>query len=168
MFAHERVHCSIVQVAAWRDGTAEVVSRLRTAGWELPEFGHAWFAPQRLALSVVPQRWLLIDEKPDSTLLGDCTAAVGESAAVVELTAARSAWRVTGDAARTALAAGCRLDLDPAVFPPGTAAATLIAQVHSVVVAHPECLLLLCSSSVAGHFGDWLQHVAPATHAAKA
>jgi sarcosine oxidase subunit gamma len=155
----ERVHFGIVQVAAWRGGDAALASRLNTLGWELPALGRAWFGPQRIALCVQPHRWLLLDESRQSDVAARCSEAVAETGAVVDLSAARSGWRLHGAPARQSLAAGCRLDLAPAAFPIGQAAATTIAQVHATIVAEPESWLLLCSSSVTEHFSGWLHHV---------
>ena len=44
----------LVQVAAWRGGESALAVRLRAAGWELPQFGHAWFGSGRIACSVRP------------------------------------------------------------------------------------------------------------------
>lgn len=159
MFAVERVHFNIVQVAAFRDREAELIQRLQAAGWELPTLGHAVAATHgRIALAVIPGRWLLLDAQ-SLTLAHDCVLAAGDAAAVVELTSARSVWRISGESSREALAAGCRLDLHPAAFASGRAAGTLIAQVHSVLVALPQSMLLLASASMSKHVGDWLQHI---------
>ena len=54
------------------------------------------------------------------------------------------------------LARGCRLDLDPAVMPTGSAVATVIAQVAVTLVAMPAGLLLLTPSTTARHLREWL------------
>jgi sarcosine oxidase subunit gamma len=157
--APERVHFSIVQVAAWRGGDAALASRLQTLGWELPTLGRAWFGQRRTALCVQPHHWLLLDETQDPDFVARCREAVADAGAVAELTAARSAWRLRGETARQNLAAGCRLDLAPSAFAIGQAAATTIAQVHATLLASPDGWLLLCSSSVTKHFEAWLEHV---------
>jgi sarcosine oxidase gamma subunit len=48
------------------------------------------------------------------------------------------------------------LDLDPQHFPKGRAAATIVAQVATVIVALPHGLLLLTPSTTARHFCEWL------------
>jgi sarcosine oxidase subunit gamma len=101
---------------------------------------------------------LLLDESRQSDCAARCSEVVAEAGAVVELSAARSAWRLHGARARQSLAAGCRLDLAPAAFPIGQATATTIAQVHATIVAEPASWLLLCSSSVTEHFAGWLHH----------
>jgi sarcosine oxidase subunit gamma len=157
--APERVHFGIAHIAAWRGGDAALAERLQSIGWELPPLGRAWFGPQRIAVCVQPHRWLLLDESRSVDFTARCLEAVADTGAVVELTAARSAWRLRGANARKHLIEGCRLDLAPAAFPVGQAAATTIAQVHATIVAEPDGWLLLCSASVTEHFDGWLQHI---------
>lgn len=160
--APERLRYDLVQVAAWRGGEAALAERLRAAGWELPPFGQAWARDGRIACSVRPQRWLLAAEtggmRPGATLAEACVAAVGETGAVTDLSAARGAWRVTDPKARERLAAGCRLDLDPAAFPAGRAAVTLIAQVPVMLACLDDGWLLMAPSSMSGHIEAWLHH----------
>ncbi|MBU3671406.1 MAG: hypothetical protein FGM43_02565 [Sinobacteraceae bacterium] len=157
--APERVRFSIVQIAAWRGGDATLAARLQPLGCELPPLGRAWFGAGRTVLSVQPHRWLLLDAAGEVDFANRCREAVADAGAVVDLTAARSAWRLHGSMARQRLAAGCRLDLAPSAFPIGHAAATTIAQVHTTLLASPEGLLLLCSSSVTRHVEAWLEQV---------
>lgn len=154
------VPLGIVQVAPWRGGDAALAERLQTAGWALPGFGEVWSAPGRLACSVRPRRWLLVSETAPEALAAACEAAVAGTGAVTDLTAARRSWRVTDPRAREWLAAGCRLDLDPSVFPTGRATVTLIAQVPVMLASLTDGWLLTAPSSMAGHFGDWLRHAA--------
>lgn len=154
----------VVQVASWRGGDAALAERLRAAGWELPPFGHAWWSADRLACSVRPHRWLLVagpaSSAPAATLASTCETAVGPAGAVTDLSSARRAWRITDPRAREWLAAGCRLDLDPAAFPAGRAAVTLVAQVPAMVVALPDAWLLMVPASMGGHFDAWLRAAA--------
>jgi sarcosine oxidase subunit gamma len=159
-------HFSLVQVAPWRGGEALLAERLQAAGWPLPPLGAAWFGDAaRMAMSVRPQRWLLLDEARRDTHHGsadfhaEIAHAVGDAGAVVDISAARHLWRLQGTAMRERLAAGCRLDLHPAVFPPARAAATLIAQVNALVIALPEGWMLLAPTSTARHFNEWLQRI---------
>ena len=161
--ASRTVEFEVVQVAAWRGGEAALHERLRAAGWMLPTFGQSWSVDGRLACCVRPERWLLIAEcagGPDGALAEACRAVMGDSGAVTDLSAARRAWRLQDPQARHKLAAGCRLDLDPAAFPPGQATVTLIAQVPVMIVSIDGGWLLMAPSSMAGHVDDWLRHVA--------
>ena len=162
MSAPERLRYDLVQVAPWRGDEAAFAERLRALGWELPAFGHLWSAPRRLACSVRPGRWLLATEptaaSPAGTLATLCETAIAGTGAVTDLSAARGAWRLSGPQARTWLAAGCRLDLDPAAFPTGRATVTLIAQVPVFLASLEDGWLLMAPSSMADHIEGWLHH----------
>lgn len=162
MSAPERLRFDLVQVAPWRGDESAVTERLCSAGWELPAFGHLWSAPGRLACSVRPGRWLLATEptaaSPAGTLAALCETAIAGAGAVTDLSAARGVWRVSGPQARGWLSAGCRLDLDPAVFPPGRATVTLISQVPIFIASMDDSWLLMAPSSMAEHFEGWLHH----------
>jgi len=75
------------------------------------------------------------------------------------MSSARHLWRLQGATAREQLAAGCRLDLHESAFPPGRAAATLIAQVNTLVIAAPTGWMMLAPTSTARHFNEWLQRI---------
>jgi sarcosine oxidase, subunit gamma len=153
----EPVQLQIVQVAEWRDGTAPLAARLQSLGWELPPLGQVTVAGGSMALAVQPRRWLLLDPAPEPDLATACQRAIGDAAAVVDLSSALRAWRLVGPDARSILAHGCRLDLDPRAFPSGKVASTLIAQLTVILAALPQDWLLLSASTTAGHFADWLR-----------
>lgn len=162
MSAPERLRYDLVQVAPWRGTEAAFADRLQTLGWELPAFGHLWSASGRLACSVRPGRWLLATEpsaaSPVGTLAALCETAIAGTGAVTDLSAARSAWRISGPQARARLSAGCRLDLDPAAFPTGRATVTLIAQVPVFIASMDDGWLLMAPSSMTEHLEGWLHH----------
>jgi heterotetrameric sarcosine oxidase gamma subunit len=152
----------VVQIAAWRDGSAALHDRLRDAGWGLPPFGAAWCDDDRVACSVRPTRWLLIAPAPPSgttepTLAERCETLIGDAGAVTDLSAARCAWRISDPDVSRWLAAGCRLDLHPEAFAVGQAAVTLIAQVPVMVVRRASDWLLIAPSSMAEHVDAWLR-----------
>src|SRR5205814_8972166 len=77
-----------------------------------------------------------------------------------DLPAGLAAWRVAGREGRDARARACRLDLDPQVFPAGSAAATVMAQVGVILAVLPSGLLLLPPTSTARHLRAWLASTA--------
>jgi sarcosine oxidase subunit gamma len=110
---------------------------------------------------VRPERWLLLSAPAAPAAAAHTWQSLcSGQAAVVELSSALSALLLGGVAARTVLTRGCRLDLDPEVFPPGHAAATIMAQVSVIVAALPAGVLLLTPASTARHFREWLTAVA--------
>jgi sarcosine oxidase subunit gamma len=148
----------IVEIAAFRGRASELQSVAASHGVTLPARGEARFvAADTLALSVRPERWLLLSP----------AAAPGESArvgqrifagvgAVIEHSSGLAAFYLAGQAWREVLKRGCRLDLDPRVFPPGAAAATIIAQVSVTLAALTRGPLLLTPATTARHFREWL------------
>ena len=153
----------VIEVAALRNGAASVERFGLACGQPLPAFGRVSTAGACLALCVRPARWLLIAAPGDDSRGAraarwrhGCAAA----AAVTELSSALTGFRLGGGAVREMLARGCRLDLDPQVFPPGHAAATVMVQVPVVLAALPHGMLLLTASSTAQHFAEWLDSTA--------
>jgi sarcosine oxidase subunit gamma len=108
-------------------------------------------------LSVRPQRWLLLGAPAapgaNAALWQGVCAGVG---AAIDLSSALTALYLAGPAARELLARSCRLDLDPDAFPPGSAAATIMIQVSTILAALPSGLLLLTPATTARHVREWL------------
>ena len=114
-------------------------------------------APSLLVLSVRPGRWLFISPLSAAGAAAQhWSATAGGQGTVVDLSSALSCVLLCGARAREVLARGCRLDLDPALFVPGCAAATLMAQVAVTLAALPAGMLLLSPASTARHFREWL------------
>jgi sarcosine oxidase subunit gamma len=136
-------------------------ARRRVAGLELPLFGRLSRGPRQVVLSVRPGRWLVLAEPQDPGLAAEQWAlACAGQGSVVDLSSALSAFHLDGTRATEVLARGCRLDLDPAVFQTGRAAATIMAQVGVILAALPAGLLLLTPSSTARHLREWLSATA--------
>jgi heterotetrameric sarcosine oxidase gamma subunit len=150
----------VIEIAALRGGIAAARDFGSGCGEVLPEFGRIAISPAHLALCVRPGRWLLLDPRPPP-LRGSRAARWREgcagSAAVTELSSALAAFSVSGGGHREMLARGCRLDLDPQVFAPGSAAATVMAQVPVILAALSQAMLLLTPASTARHFREWLE-----------
>ncbi len=154
---------AIIEIAALRGGAAVAQGFGARYGEVLPGFGRVVIGQVQLALCVRPGRWLLVDPRP-APLRGAQAARWHEgcagAAAVTELSSALAAFTVSGIEARHMLARGCRLDLDPLVFPCGSAAATVVAQVPVILAALSQAILLLTPSSTAQHFKEWLETTA--------
>jgi heterotetrameric sarcosine oxidase gamma subunit len=149
----------VVELAAVRDRAQVLKALARRRGMQLPDLGHVVASEGTLVLCVRPERWLVVTPPESSG-----SAAAGWQAACagcgigVDLSSALTALEVAGPAVRTLLARGCRLDLDPDVFPAGHAAATIMAQVPVILAALETAVLLLTPSSTARHFREWLTH----------
>ena len=147
----------VVEIAAFRDRASELESLLAARGLTLPARGTGRFvAADTIALSVRPGRFLLLSPAGapgESThywegLCAGTGAAIDHSSGLAVLYVAGEAWREV-------LKRGCRLDLDPRVFPAGAAAATIIAQVPATLAVLPRGLLLLTPATTARHVREW-------------
>ena len=140
-----------------RDATAAVAARAAARGVALPRLGQLTRAPGALALGGRPGRTLLLSAP---VAAGAAAAlwreACGAQAAAVDLSSALTVLHLGGESLREALARGCRLDLDPGLFPAGRVAATIIAQVATTLAALPTGMLILTPSSTAQHWREWL------------
>lgn len=107
-----------------------------------------------------PDEWLVLAGPGRQRELEDqLRAAIGdEHGAVVDVSAQRTALSVTGPAARTLLARGCAIDLDPRVAPAGTCVQTLLARAGVTIVVRDDGtgFLLLVRASFAEYLAAWL------------
>ena len=151
----------IVELVALREREYVLKALTGRRGVSLPHFGRLAAAGDTLALCVRPQRWLLLSAPlaPGLSASAWQEPCVG-MAAVVDLSSALVAVHLSGARAREALARSCRLDLDPEVFPPGHAAATIMAQVGAILAAVPGGMLILTPASTARHLREWLASAA--------
>jgi sarcosine oxidase subunit gamma len=155
------VSTDVVELAALRERLQVLKALAGRRGMALPERGRVVAIRDTLALCVRPQRWLLLSSPAAAGVAAAHWQQVSAgAAAALDLSSALLALHVSGPRARHALVRGCRLDLDPAVFPPGTAAATLIAQVSALIAALPSGFLLLTPATTGRHFRDWLSAAA--------
>jgi heterotetrameric sarcosine oxidase gamma subunit len=151
----------VVELAAFRQQREEVWTQAVRSGWSLPAMGRVQVQVNRLALSVRPDRWLLLtthNAKEEDAASWE--KRLGGSAAVIDHSSGLAAFGLSGPSMRDVLARGCRVDLDPSAFPAGSAAATIVAQVPVVLGAVSSGLLLLTPSTTARHLREWLAHTA--------
>jgi sarcosine oxidase subunit gamma len=145
----------VIELAALRGRASELGALAGEGGARLAALGRSEQSHSQLTLGVRPERWLLLGP-PGSLPIGTWQERCAGPGTAVDLSSALAAFHLAGPAAREVLARGCRLDLDPEAFPSGYAAATMMAQVSTVLAALPSGLLLLTPSSTARHFRDWL------------
>jgi len=128
-------------------------------------------ANHRDVLWLGPEEWLVIETGSDATTTGvaagatleaDLRAAVGGDgwAAIVDLSANRSALELAGAGAVEVLASVCGLDLHPRSFPPGRCAQTLLAAAPVILqrlTSGPQPRFrILVRPSLARYVQDWL------------
>lgn len=153
-----RCLADVLELGARRDGTERLRQDFAAQGSALPPPGRSQRMANGLVLAVRPQRWLLVlPPAASGRAAAQWQERTARGAFTVELSAGLRAFFVSGAAAREVLARGCRLDLADGQFPPGSAAATIIAQVAVVIAALPRGLLLLTPTSTARHFSEWLR-----------
>lgn len=128
-------------------------------------------AEHRDVLWLGPEEWLVIETGSDATTAGAAAvsdleralrAAVGGDgwAAIVDLSANRSALELAGSGAVEVLASVCGLDLHPRSFPPGRCAQTLLAAAPVILqrlASGPQPRFrILVRPSLARYVQDWL------------
>jgi heterotetrameric sarcosine oxidase gamma subunit len=151
------VRTDIIELAALRERTQVLRALAARRGLPLPALGTTAAVRGNLLLCVRPQRWLVLSAPAaGGAALGHWRGACAGSAAAIELSSALAVLHLAGSAVPEVLARACRLDLHPGAFAPGSAAATLMAQVSVIIAARPTGWLLLTPSSTARHFREWL------------
>jgi sarcosine oxidase subunit gamma len=115
---------------------------------------------QMSALWLGPDEWLIVDA-PDMAPRIEARvrrAFPPDWGSVVDVSANRVVFELSGSSARDVLAQGCPLDLHPRQFGPDRCAQTLLARVAIIVwqVDAAPTFRLLVRASFAGHVGRWL------------
>jgi len=141
---------AMVQVAAWPDSDAavrETLDRLSADGGNRP-------------LALAPGRYLSVGDDPALADRLQATLDV-DLAAITDLSHARSAFRLTGSAARPLLQKGLAIDLDPSAFAAG---AVLQSSIHHIGVivqcAAPDTYDIYCYRGFALSLLEWLTDAA--------
>lgn len=145
-------------------GEVEVATRAGgLLGCPLPELLASAEADGRVVLGLGPDAWLILRPAGDEGLEDRLREALaGLHHAVVEVGDRLTAIVVEGVQARTALAAGCALDLHKNAFPPGRVVRTLLAKVP-VILWRPgtdDRFELLVDGSLAPYLWRFLENAA--------
>lgn len=161
----ERTTGDVVEVTARRGRTRDVVYAGRARDLQLPAMGEAIWSDTVVAASTRPDRWWIIGPaRAPAETAARVAGLLGTGAIVVDQSSGFETIDLVGSGWREALAQGCRLDLDPAIFTPGQAAATTIAQVNVILIPHPSGILVLVPATYAQHFREWLTHLCGESH----
>jgi heterotetrameric sarcosine oxidase gamma subunit len=151
------VGVDIIELAALRERTQVLKALAARRGLSFPGCGRSLTARDILVLCVRPERWLLLTPPAaPAAALANWQGAAAGCAIAVELSSALTALHLSGPAVIEGLARGCRLDLHPEVFAPGSVAATHMAQVPVILAALAGGWLLLTPSTTARHLREWL------------
>ena len=110
------------------------------------------------AVWLSPDEFLVFSDGPPSELASALVDALGdEPGSVIDLSANRTTFELTGPSARLVLEKGCALDLHPRSFAVGTAYTTLIGSVPVVLwKVADDRYRILPRSSFADFLGRWL------------
>lgn len=146
------------------DPKSEEGARVAAVAGGLPErCGDVRGADGVSVLWLGPAEFLVVapEEAHDSLggdLIGSLTAALGDAPGqVVDLSANRTTFELSGPRARAVLEKGCALDLHPRSFTPGTALATEIGNIPTMLLkTGEESFRLFPRASFADFLGRWL------------
>lgn len=139
-------------------GSAAVEHALGSA---LPVKPNTWTATREGQIVWLgPDEWLVTSKvfQPHE-LEGSLSRVVSANGgAAVDVSAQRTAIRVSGRQARELLSFGCSLDLRPAAFPKGSSAQTSIGQAGVLILAlgRGDDFRIFVRPSFAGYLADWL------------
>jgi sarcosine oxidase, subunit gamma len=129
-------------------------------GAELPaRCGEVATGHDVVVLWLSPDEFLVISQNvAGSTLVSYLRAGVSEGgAAVVDLSANRTTFRLEGASAQAVLEKGCPLDLHPRAFSPGTAVASNIGRVPVILwKVDTDSYRILPRASYADYLGRWV------------
>jgi heterotetrameric sarcosine oxidase gamma subunit len=152
-----RCIADVVQVSAPRGCSAKVIGSAHATGLIWPDVGHASRSPESIAISVSPDRWLLITAPaPPDASAHHWRRAFAPHGVVVDVSSAWTLIRLRGSSVRSVLARGCRLNLEATSFPEGKAAGTYFANVALILAWFETGPLLMTPSTTAQHFCECL------------
>lgn len=153
---------SLVAIAASIPGRARTEAALAARyGGPAPATGRSLATADGRLAGTGAGRWQLIGAAGDGWRLeGELQAALGDGALVTDQSDARVGFVLEAASAPALLGfmeKACTLDLDPAVFPPGSAALTEVAGVGALLLLEaPARLLVAVPRSFAESFAELL------------
>ena len=136
-------------------------SRLESLpGTVLPEGPQEKVNNEATAYWLGPNDWLLVNPAPDTGGISDALreAADGATYALTDVSDAWSIIDISGDDARSRLAAGCSVDLDDNEFPVGHYALTRLQRLSVIIhrLDDHSRFRILVDRSVAHFLREWL------------
>ena len=126
--------------------------------------GCAMVLPDFTALPLSPGQWMLVstEEAQKDSFAGSIADQIEGIGHVSNQSDSRVCFRLSGPAARAAMAKGCRLDLHPKVVRTGFCAQTVMAQIGVILhqVDDTPTYHMLVYSGFARDFRDWIEAAA--------
>ena len=126
----ELTACTLAELTAFKGQKEALATVIVTAfGIALPSANKTASKDGVTFVSVGPGKWLVTGEgSAERDLVAQLQKSAGPLAAVVDQSDARAVVEISGDKARSALAKGVMVDLDPVVFKTGDAAVSFAVQ----------------------------------------
>jgi len=151
----------LATVIARKGQTGALMARVQALFGITPPTGPKRASAGKLAfIGMGPGQWLAVEQgsADPQAFAAKLTEDLAGMASVSDQSDARAVIRVSGPAARRALAKGLPVDLHPRVFGPGDAALTQIALIgaHIWQIDEAPTYEIAVFRSLAGSFSDWL------------
>lgn len=158
LLVHEVAGFGLATLQAKGGRTAELIERVAASLGVRPPEGPGRVDGVGVALiGTGPGRWLALAAPRPRAWPQPLLAAVSASGAVTDQSGAQALFRLSGPAVLDVLATGVPVDLDPRVFPPGSAATTVVAHVGVTLWRTADGIELLVPRSFVGSFWHWLE-----------
>jgi sarcosine oxidase subunit gamma len=126
---------------------------------DLPMEPNTWTASGegRDRLWLGPDEWLVVGpEGSGSTMVAELGAAlVGVHRSIIDVSANRTAFEVSGDGRHELLSHGCGLDLDPRSWRTGMCAQSLLARVPVILQERADRTRIFVRPSFAAYMATW-------------
>ncbi|MGE5721080.1 MAG: sarcosine oxidase subunit gamma [Sphingomonadales bacterium] len=154
---------AIAAVVARRDHAARMVAGLEAlVGAPVRDGPFCSGGAGRFVVGTGPGSWLLLLEKPDPKWIEDLRARLSGAGAPADQSGAYALLSVAGSMARTFLSRGVAIDLHPDVFGEGSAAATVVAHIGTIVWRKPaaKAFEVAVPRSYALSFWHWVETTA--------
>ena len=159
VFVAERRGLALASLIGGRDRTGLAAAAKTAFGLDLPDRPACVTAGAVSAIGIGPGKWLLLAEQSRAAgFVTETQRALGGLGSVVDQSDGRGVIRLSGPRARDTLAKGLPIDLHPAVFGPGDAASSFIAQIAVTIwqVDAAPTYDIAAPRSFAGSFLHWL------------
>lgn len=131
----ERANLGLATVAARKGQDEQLKARVREAyGIDVPSGPQVVHGKDVSFMGTGPEEWFAVSESlGNEALAEDLAAKLKGLASVSDQSSGRAVVRVSGPRARDVLAKGLAVDLDPRVFPSGSAATSTISHMGVVL-----------------------------------
>lgn len=155
----EREGLGLVTLEGRKGAQARLLKAIQNAyGVEAPDGPTVASGRDVRFIGTGPGQWLAVSETmQNEALTDDLVGKLEGLASIVDQSSGRATLRIEGPNARDCLAKGFAIDLDPRVFPDGSAATGAISLMGALVWRDGEAYDVVVFRSVAASFWHWLE-----------